>query len=102
MFRIIAASLATAVVAQDPAGGWLGYAQALPPIQGTRLTYAAAKWKVLSNPRTSNSFFSPWYGIDASDNLNLLQPVFVGDIRADTCTTAAPQLLTNSATPCNS
>ena len=32
-------------------------------------------WKVGATPPQSNSFYSPWFGIDASDNLNLLQPV---------------------------
>ena len=26
-------------------------------------------------PRQSNSFYSPWFGMDPPDNLNLLQPV---------------------------
>ena len=69
--------------AQDPAGGWLGYARALPPSgkPGQRLTYISARWKNNANPRPSNSFYSPWFGIDTSDNLNLLQPVnpWLGD-----------------------
>ncbi len=73
---IAAAALATAA-AQDPAQGWLAYARALPPSgkPGQRLTYISARWKNNANPRNSNSFYSPWFGIDTADNLNLLQPV---------------------------
>jgi hypothetical protein len=72
----LAATLAC-VSAQDPAGGWLGYARALPPggIPGQRLTKISARWKNNAAPRRSSSFYSPWFGIDTSDNLNLLQPV---------------------------
>ena len=34
-----------------------------------------AYWPVGATPKRSQSFYSPWFGIDASDNLNLLQPV---------------------------
>jgi hypothetical protein len=70
-------SLATAIAvvsAQDPAQGWLGYAVANCPA-GQTLTKMDAYWPVGATPRRSNSFYSPWFGIDASDNLNLLQPV---------------------------
>ena len=48
---------------------------ALPPIKGQRLTYMSATWVNLDNARNSNSFYSPWFGCDTTDNLNLLQPV---------------------------
>ena len=32
-------------------------------------------WPVGATPKRSQNFYSPWFGIDASDNLNLLQPV---------------------------
>ena len=35
----------------------------------------AARAKVGAAPRRSNAFFSPWFGMDPSDNLNLVQPV---------------------------
>ena len=59
---VIAAALPLLVAAQDPAQGWLGYAQALPPASSpnARLTFMSAKWLVGSNPKNSNSFFSPW------------------------------------------
>ena len=58
---LVAAALSTAA-AQDPAGGWLAYARALPPSgkPGQRLTFISARWKNNANPRPSNSFFSPW------------------------------------------
>jgi hypothetical protein len=62
------------VAAQDPAQGWLGYAVANCPA-GTTLTLMDAYWPVGATPKRSQSFYSPWFGIDASDNLNLLQPV---------------------------
>lgn len=70
-------SALTLTAAQDPAGGWLGYARALPPSgkPGQRLTKISARWKNLRNPTPSQSFYSPWFGIDTADNLNLLQPV---------------------------
>ena len=68
-------SFIASAVGQDPAEGWLGYAQALPPIQGQRLTFMSATWINLDNAKTSSSFYSPWLGCDSTDNMNLLQPV---------------------------
>ena len=62
------------VLSQDPAEGWLGYAVGTNP-DGGIITYIEAKWKVGQNPKRGCAFFSPWYGIEASDNLNLIQPV---------------------------
>lgn len=70
---LVASSLLS-VAAQDPAQGWLGYAVANCPA-GTTLTMMDAYWPVGATPKRSQSFYSPWFGIDASDNLNLLQPV---------------------------
>jgi len=69
---LLAATVGT-VLAQDPAPGWLGYATAKCP--SGRITFIDGYWKVGATPPQSNSFYSPWFGIDASDNLNLLQPV---------------------------
>lgn len=71
---IVVALVAAVVVAQDPAPGWLAYATASCPA-GTRITHMEAKWTVGQNPPQSFAFFSPWFGIDTTDNLNLLQPV---------------------------
>ena len=69
MRTFIAASFLAAVSAQDPADGWLAYSRVLPPggKPGQRLTFIEAKWKNLANPRNSNSFYSPWFGIDTAD-----------------------------------
>ena len=56
------------------APGWLGYATASCPA-GTTLTFMDGWWPVGATPKRSQNFYSPWFGIDASDNLNLLQPV---------------------------
>jgi hypothetical protein len=68
------------VIGQDPAGGWMGYATATNP-GGGRITYIEATWINGNNPKSGGAFFSPWFGIEASDNLNLIQPVnpWVGD-----------------------
>jgi hypothetical protein len=68
-------AVAFAVVrAQDPAPGWTAYATATCP-PNSRLTKMQAKWTVLGNANPSQAFYSPWFGSDTSDNLNLLQPV---------------------------
>jgi hypothetical protein len=70
----IAAAALAGAAAQDPAGGWLGYATDSCP-GGSRLTFMDAYWKVGATPRNSGSFYSPWFGSDTTDNLNLIQPV---------------------------
>jgi len=68
------------ILAQDPADGWLGYAMATSDSGGI-ITYIEGKWVVPDDPQEGGAFFSPWFGIEASDNLNLIQPVnpWVGD-----------------------
>jgi len=81
-FGVVAFAAAAALVlgaciffrAQDPAPGWLAYAKGVSPTGG-KLTHLAAKWAVPSNPVRGGAFYSPWFGIEASDNLNLIQPV---------------------------
>jgi hypothetical protein len=64
------------VKSQDPAEGWLSYAVGTHPSDSNaHITYMEAKWKVGQNPRQGGAFFSPWFGIESSDNLNLIQPV---------------------------
>lgn len=70
----VIALLVALAAAQDPAPGWLAYATATCPA-GERITHMEAKWKVGQTPPSSFAFFSPWFGIDTTDNLNLLQPV---------------------------
>ena len=51
-------------LAKDPAEGWLGYATAVSPTCGGRITYAQATWIVPENPREGGAFYSPWFGIE--------------------------------------
>ena len=37
------------------------------------ITFMEARWKVPSNPARGGAFYSPWFGIESSDNLNLIQ-----------------------------
>ena len=54
-------------------------AYAVGDISGTgaeRITRLDMKWKVSNEPSSrSNAFYSPWFGMDPADNLNLIQPV---------------------------
>ena len=68
------AAFVACVHAQDPPPGWTAYATANCPA-GTRLTKMEADWTVLGNAPASQAFYSPWFGSDTTDNLNLLQPV---------------------------
>lgn len=47
---------------------------AVSPVAGQRITYMEAKWTVGGTPAVGGAFYSPWYGIETSDNLNLYQP----------------------------
>ena len=61
--------------AQDPAPGWLSFAAGVSPSGSGIITRAEAKWKVGALPAVGGAFYSPWLGIESSDNLNLIQPV---------------------------
>ncbi len=39
------------------------------------ITKMEAKWKVGALPAVGGAFYSPWFGVESSDNLNLIQPV---------------------------
>jgi len=71
---IIALSLAS-VAAQDPAHGWMAYAVGTLPDSVDRITRLEMTWTVGAEPKHSRAFFSPWFGMDPDDNLNLVQPV---------------------------
>jgi hypothetical protein len=71
---LVVAILSNLCGAQDPAQGWLAYAEGVYP-GATRITSVEAKWVVPDNPKRGGAFFSPWFGIESSDNLNLIQPV---------------------------
>jgi hypothetical protein len=68
-------AMAAAVVAQDPAEGWMAYAVGAIPQEAERITRLEMTWTVGEEPRHSFAFFSPWFGMDPNDNLNLVQPV---------------------------
>jgi len=69
-------SIGLAVVnAQDPAEGWMAYAVGTMPSDVRRITKLEMTWTVGADPKRSYAFFSPWFGMDPLDNLNLIQPV---------------------------
>jgi len=70
-----AALFVASAAGQDPAGGWMAYAVGTIPEGKQRITKLDMKWKVGAEPSRSNSFYSPWFGMDPADNLNLVQPV---------------------------
>jgi hypothetical protein len=92
---LVAMSSAALADAADPAGGWMAYGSIHPPHilrisftwrvhpaavgqvpAGTqRITKLDMKWKVGGNAKPSGSFYSPWFGMDPADELNLIQPV---------------------------
>lgn len=81
MFRLsiafVVVELCSSVVfAQDPAPSWLAYAATKCPFEHQKITFMSASWTVPPLPPLSdNVYFTPWFGIETSDNLNLLQPV---------------------------
>eukprot|EP01084_Bolivina_argentea_P269685 458385_1 len=62
---------------QDPADEWLAYAKLTNPANdGSVITFIEAYWTNLnSDPEPVGCYYSPWFGIETSDNLNLIQPV---------------------------
>eukprot|EP01098_Paradermamoeba_levis_P007902 TRINITY_DN3290_c0_g1_i2.p1 TRINITY_DN3290_c0_g1~~TRINITY_DN3290_c0_g1_i2.p1 ORF type:complete len:282 (+),score=91.93 TRINITY_DN3290_c0_g1_i2:37-846(+) len=74
LLALLALSFA-ATLAQDPADGWMAYAVGTVPNGVQRITRFEAKWTVGAKPRQGSAFFSPWFGMDPTDNLNLIQPV---------------------------
>ena len=74
MILTVLAVLAVAM-AQDPVGGWMAYAVGEVPEGVERITRLEMTWTVNSEPDRSRAFFSPWFGMDPDDNLNLIQPV---------------------------
>jgi len=76
LFMQISAALLACASAQDPANGWLAYAVGdISSTGAERITRLEMTWKVGATPTRSFAFFSPWFGMDPGDNLNLIQPV---------------------------
>eukprot|EP00483_Globobulimina_turgida_P008208 UN08224 len=70
--------LLSCVFGQDPASGWLGYAKAVKANNTHEMiTRIEAYWKNAANPTRGGCRFCPWFGIESSDNFNLIQPVNV-------------------------
>jgi hypothetical protein len=72
---IAVASLIGSCFAQDPAEGWMAYAVGSLPSSAERITRLEMTWTVGAEAKRSFAFYSPWFGMDPADNLNLLQPV---------------------------
>jgi hypothetical protein len=75
---VIAITAPVAVVAQDPGPNWIVYAKATCPRPDQMITKMSAKWIIPENGEDmteQNEFWTPWFGIETTDNLNLLQPV---------------------------
>jgi len=72
---IIVASVIQSCFAQDPAHGWMAYAVGSVPSSVERITRLEMTWTVGAKAKWSFAFYSPWFGMDPADNLNLLQPV---------------------------
>jgi len=77
VMRVLAvvASLIGSCTAQDPAHGWMAYAVGSLPSSVERITRLEMTWTVPAKAKRSFAFYSPWFGMDPADNLNLLQPV---------------------------
>jgi hypothetical protein len=75
LFLITLILIAGLANAQDPASGWMAYAVGAIPMSSERITRLDMTWTVGANPKKSRAFFSPWFGMDPADNLNLIQPV---------------------------
>jgi hypothetical protein len=75
MRTVVGASLLAIAAAQDPANGWMAYAVGGIPSQYERITKLEMTWTVGEAPSHNNAFYSPWFGMDPADNLNLVQPV---------------------------
>jgi len=77
MVRVVLQQLAMLALtaAQDPAEGWMAYAVGAMPSNIQRITKLEMTWTVGEAPARSSAFFSPWFGMDPADNLNLIQPV---------------------------
>jgi hypothetical protein len=77
MFKTSAAAalMVAGVAAQDPATGWMAYAVGSMPTNYERITRMDMYWNVGASASASSAFYSPWFGMDPADNLNLIQPV---------------------------
>lgn len=69
---------AALVLAQDPGPNWIAYAKTTCPRSDQIITKMSARWYIPENGldmTSSGEFWTPWFGIETTDNMNLLQPV---------------------------
>ena len=72
----ILSSSPSPAAAQDPATGWMAYAVGdISLTNAERITKLQMTWTVGEKAKPSFAFYSPWFGMDPDDNLNLVQPV---------------------------
>ena len=71
----ILCSLIVRALGQDPANGWMAYAVGAIPEGKERITRLEMTWTISEEASRSRAFYSPWFGMDPGDNLNLIQPV---------------------------
>ena len=53
----------------------MAYAVGQIPADKERITRLEMTWQVSAEAQKSRAFYSPWFGMDPDDNLNLIQPV---------------------------
>jgi len=53
----------------------MAYAVGKMPSKYARITRLEMTWTVGKDAKPSKAFYSPWFGMDPDDNLNLVQPV---------------------------
>ena len=78
MFNLLSCILSCYVLraaGQDPASGWMAYAVGEIPTDKARITRLEMTWQISDDAAKSRAFYSPWFGMDPDDNLNLIQPV---------------------------
>lgn len=71
------ALLSCSALAQDPGPNWIVYAKTECPA-GKQLTKMTAQWIIPENGKDMKDlgeFWTPWFGVETSDNMNLMQPV---------------------------
>jgi hypothetical protein len=64
-------ALVMSALAQDPAGGWMAYAVGKMPSKYARITRLEMTWTVGKDAKPSKAFYSPWFGMDPDDDINL-------------------------------
>ena len=58
----------------------MAYAVGAIPEGKERITRLEMTWTISDEASRSRAFYSPWFGMDPGDNLNLIQPVILGQV----------------------